>query len=238
MLKKLEFISKMNRIVIIMTKVPRAGNVKTRLLPFLAPEQCRDLAEAFLLDAINKTRNLCDELIIAFAPAHEKDYFADMTVENLTLIKQQGADLGEKMFNAVEFAFNRNSDANVVVIGTDSPTFLPEFIEKAFEKLISEAEIVLGESEDGGFYLIGLRKILPNLFKNIEWSSPQVYDRITRNIARLRVKLESVPVWYDVDTPNDLRRLRDEILDDRQAQKVAPRTFQWITSNAEMFDKS
>lgn len=221
-----------------MTKVPRAGNVKTRLLPFLAPEQCRDLAEAFLLDAINKTRNLCDELIVAFAPAHEREYFADIAAENLTLIEQHGADLGEKMFNAVEFALHRNSDANVVIIGTDSPTFPPEFIEKAFEKLILEAEIVLGASEDGGFYLIGLRANLPNLFSRIQWSSPQVYEQITRNIRRLKVKLESVPVWYDVDVPNDLRRLRDEISDDRQAQKVAPRTFQWVNLNAEAFDKS
>lgn len=221
----------MNRIIIIMAKVPRAGNVKTRLLPFLAPEQCRDLAEAFLLDAINKTRNLCDELIIAFAPAHEKDYFAGVNVENLTLIEQRGADLGEKMFNALEFALRRNSDASVVIIGTDSPTFPPEFVAEAFEKLVSKAKIVLGASEDGGFYLIGLRKNLPNLFKNIEWSSPQVYEQITWNITQSGYILDSIPVWYDVDTPDDLRHLRDEILGSKQAQKVAPQTFRWLSQN-------
>ncbi len=179
----------MNRIIIIMAKVPRAGNVKTRLQPFLAAEQCQTLAEAFLSDAIAKTRNLGDKLIVAFAPAAEKDYFTRFEVENLILIKQTGANLGDRMFNAFDFAFQSNSDANVVLIGTDSPTFPPEFVEQAFESLETNAEIVLGKSADGGFYLIGAReKNFPKLFENIEWSSPRVYEQITRNIENLKIK--------------------------------------------------
>jgi rSAM/selenodomain-associated transferase 1 len=140
-----------------MAKVPRAGNVKTRLQPFLSAEQCRTLAEAFLYDTINKTRNVCEELVIAFAPAHEKNYFADFDCKNLTLIEQNGEDLGEKMFNAFKFVLSVSTDTNVLIIGTDSPTFSVEFIERAFEALESNSETVLGKSEDGGFYLIGLR---------------------------------------------------------------------------------
>jgi len=228
----------MKRIIIIMAKVPRAGNVKTRLQPFLSIEQCRALAEAFLLDAINKARNACDKLIIAFAPAHEKNYFADLTGENLTLIEQSGADLGEKIFNAFDFAFAVNSKANVLMIGTDSPTFPASFIEQAFENLEANAEIVLGKSEDGGFYLIGLRKNSPHLFDNIEWSSPLVYEQTTRNIERLKIKLATIPKWYDIDNPNDLRHLRDEILKNEQMQKLAPLTFQWLISNSQIFDEN
>jgi uncharacterized protein len=228
----------MKRIIIIMAKVPRAGNVKTRLQPFLSIEQCRTLAEAFLFDAINKTQNICDELIIAFAPAHEKNYFADLTGENITLIEQNGANLGEKMLNAFEFAFTVDSKAKVLMIGTDSPTFPASFIEQTFEELEANAEIVLGKSEDGGFYLIGLRKTLPHLFENVEWSSPSVYEQTMRNSEKLKVNTRLIPMWYDVDNPNDLRHLRDEILRNEQAQKLAPQTFQWLISNSEVFDEN
>ena len=225
----------MKRTIIIMAKVPRAGNVKTRLQPFLSPEQCGALAEVFLSDTINKTRNVCDELIIAYTPAREKNYFADLTGENLTLIEQNGADLGERMINAFEFAFGINSDAKVVMIGTDSPTFPAEFIEQAFDALELNSETVLGKSEDGGFYLIGLRKNLPRLFDNIEWSSSLVFDQITRNIKNLKIELKLIPDWYDVDIPNDLWRLRDEISSSERIQKLTAQTYQWLISNSEIF---
>ena len=193
----------MNRVIIIMAKVPRAGNVKTRLQPFLSPAECETLAEAFLADAINKTRNLCDYLIVAFAPADGKDYFVRFDFENLTLIEQKGANLGDKMFNAFEFAFQTISDANVVMVGTDSSTFPARFVEDAFAALETDAETVLGKAADGGFYLIGLRKNFKHLFENIEWSSPLVHAQITRRIERLKINLQAVPAWYDVDNPAD-----------------------------------
>ncbi len=133
----------MKRTIIIMAKVPRAGNVKTRLQPFLSPEECRTLAEAFLFDAIHKTRNICDELIIAFSPASDKSYFD--TFENrddFILIEQKEGNLGERMANAFEFAVRADSDTAVLMIGTDSPTFPVEFAEKAFADLETQAEIV------------------------------------------------------------------------------------------------
>lgn len=225
----------MTRTIIIMAKVPRAGNVKTRLQPFLSNEQCRTLAEAFLFDAINKTRNFCDRLIIAFAPAHERRFFNRFAIENLTVIEQTGLRLGEKMFDAFEFAFSTISDANALMIGTDSPTFPVDFIEKTFDALESDADAVLGKSADGGFYLIGLHKNSPRLFRRIEWSSPKVFEQITRNVELLNLKLKLVPEWFDVDTPKDLRRLRREILNDEQMQSVAPQTSRWLASNAKVF---
>lgn len=222
----------MNRIIIIMAKVPRAGNVKTRLQPFLPPAKCRTLAEAFVADAINKARNVCDKLIVAFAPA-EKSFFDS---ENLTLIEQTGANLGEKMAHAFDFAFAENPSAGIVLIGTDSPTFPSEFITQAFEKLEKETEIILGASADGGFYLIGLRRPIAHLFENIEWSSPHVNQQISRNIENLQIDWQTIPAWYDVDTPDDLQRLREEFSRDEQTRKIAPETFRWIAANAEIFD--
>ncbi len=229
----------MKRIIIIMAKVPRAGNVKTRLQPFLSPEECRTLAGAFLFDAIHKTRNICDELIIAFSPASDKSYFD--TFENrddFILIEQKGADLGKRMANAFEFAVRADSDAAVVMIGTDSPTFPVEFVEQAFADLGTKAEIVLGKSDDGGFYLIGVKKIFPTLFDRIEWSSAKVFEQITANVENLKIGgLELISGWYDADTFEDLRRLRDEFLETKAARKNAPATYQWMTTNAEIFKR-
>ncbi len=226
----------MNRVIIIMAKVPRAGNVKTRLSPILSSAQRETLAEAFLADAIAKTRNRCDKLIVAFTPASEKDYFARFDAENITLIEQTGASLGDKMSNAFEFAFQSNSDASVVMIGTDSPTFPAEFIRDAFDALETEAEMILGKAADGGFYLIGLRKNFENLFENIEWSSPRVYEQITRNIEDLKINLQTISAWYDIDEPADLLKLKAEMSGEEQVQLTVPHTFQWLLTNQKIFD--
>ena len=142
----------MKSTVIIMTKVPRAGNVKTRLQPFLSPAQCVSLSEAFLEDAINKAQQCTDKVIIAFSPESEHNYFAQFDNEKLTLHVQQGENLGDKMFDAFNFAFADNLDA-AVMIGTDSPTFPPSFIDQAFE-----IPTKFGRS----FRQSGRRRILPD----------------------------------------------------------------------------
>ena len=227
----------MNRVIIIMAKVPRAGNVKTRLQSFLTPEECCTLSESFLSDAISKTQNLSEQTVIAFAPADEKDYFVKFAIENLILIEQTGADLGEKMSNAFEAVFNLNSNAGVLMIGTDSPSFPPKLIEESFTALESGADAVLGKSADGGFYLIGLRKNPSRLFERIEWSSPKVFEQMTRNISSLNLNLKLISEWKDVDTPDDLRRLREEISSDEQIRKYAPQTYGWLILNAEIFER-
>jgi rSAM/selenodomain-associated transferase 1 len=182
------------------------------------------------IDAITKTRRLCKQLLIAFFPNSEKDYLAGLDFENITLIEQRGADLGEKMGNAFDFAFALYSSANVIMIGTDSPTFPPSFIERAFELLESGSETVLGKSADGGFYLIGLRKTNPHLFDNIEWSSPKVFEQISGNLKKLKIETSLIRDWYDVDTPEDFAQLRNELLNNRNARKNAPNTYKWLIS--------
>ncbi|MDQ6788481.1 MAG: TIGR04282 family arsenosugar biosynthesis glycosyltransferase [Acidobacteriota bacterium] len=230
----------MKRTIIIMAKVPRAGNVKTRLQPFLSSEECRALAEAFLFDAINKVRKVCDELVIAFAPSDEKNYFDRFeTCGDLILIEQKGADLGERMASAFEFAVSADLGKAIVMIGTDSPTFPIEFAEQAFSDLETRAEIVLGKSDDGGFYLIGLKKIFSTLFDGIEWSSAKVFEQITANVEKLKIsRFELISGWYDVDTFTDLRRLRDEFSDAKAARKNAPATYRWTLENAGIFERN
>jgi len=219
-----------------MAKVPLAGTVKTRLQPFLSPGECAELAAAFLRDAENKAKTVCENTILAYSPADQREFLESILQTENTLVEQIGADLGARMANAFEFAFAQEKDSAVLMIGTDSPIFPAEFIERAFDFLEQDADAVLGKSADGGFYLIGLRRFAPQLFNDIEWSAATVYEQMTANFARLKFNnVRLLPDWYDVDTPNDLLRLRDEVLKDDRAQKYARQTYQWFVLNAEIF---
>ncbi|MCY7376714.1 MAG: TIGR04282 family arsenosugar biosynthesis glycosyltransferase [Pyrinomonadaceae bacterium] len=222
-----------------MAKVPVAGTVKTRLQPFLSPAECAGLAAAFLRDAENKAKTVCKKTILAYSPVDQKIVLENILQSENILVEQRGTDLGARMSAAFEFAFTREKDSAVVMFGTDSPTFPAKFIERAFEFLETNADAVMGKSADGGFYLIGLRRFTPHLFENIEWSVASVFEQMTANFARFKFhNLRLIPDWYDVDTPDDFLRLRDEMLKDEEARKCAPQTFQWLTANAEIFDKN
>ncbi len=218
-----------------MAKVPLAGTVKTRLQSILSPEKCAELALAFLQDTLKKAETVCKNVILAYSPAGQSSYFRGIVSPKITLVEQKGENLGEKMANAFEFAFSEDPDSAVVMIGTDSPTFPDDYLARAFSALETNAEIVLGKSKDGGFYLIGLRKPVPELFAEIAWSSPLVFEQMTENIKSLEIeKLKLMPEHYDVDTPDDLLMMKDEILGDESLQKSAEKTFQWLMNNREI----
>jgi rSAM/selenodomain-associated transferase 1 len=215
-----------------MAKIPVAGKVKTRLQPFLSPEKCAELAAVFLQDTIKKTQSICKNIHLAYSPAAEESVLETISPPEINTLEQTGADLGEKMSNAFDFVFKRDSDSAVVMIGTDSPTFPVEYLEQAFGFLEKDSETVLGKSIDGGFYLLGLRKSAPQIFKHIEWSSAKVYAQIAANIENFK----TIPEWFDVDTPDDFIRLRDELQNNVKARSYAPETFRWLSANQFIFD--
>ena len=217
----------MRRAIIIMTKIPSAGNVKMRLQPFLSAGECAALSEAFLLDAVTKAKTVCDNAILAYSPPEKIDDLRRITPAQSVFLEQTGKDLGEKMSNAFEFAFAQKMDS-VVMIGTDSPTFPADYIEQAFEFLEMETDTVLGKSEDGGFYLLGLRKPEREIFKNVLWSSPETFEQLYKNIKNLNLHLREVPSWYDVDEKMDFETLQNEILYSSNAQRRAPETYALI----------
>ncbi len=209
--------------IIIMAKVPTAGTVKTRLEPTLTPEQCAELAECFLLDTLSKAESLQNQIIIAYTPIEKRDVLLKILPMQKTFIEQKGTTLGDRMFHAFQFAFSQNADT-VVMIGTDSPTFPPDFIERAFKNL-KKTDAVLGKTEDGGFYLIGLRTLRKEIFENVEWSSPNTFRQTVRNIKKIGLKLSLLPTWFDVDFPEDLERLRKDLVEN---PTIAPQTFDWL----------
>ena len=225
--------------LIVMCKAPVAGAVKTRLIPFLSPAQAASLAAAFARDALAKfpaSSAFRPAQFVAFAPDDGRAALKQILPPDVQWIPQRGRNLGERMHHAFAAVFKKRVYSPLVMIGTDSPTLPPEYIIQAFA-LLSEnrADVVLGKAADGGYYLIGVNVPDLRIFADVEWSSPAVFEQTARNIGKINFRLDVLPVWYDVDTPADLRRLRDDVLTDEAAAQIAPNTARWLRQHENLF---
>jgi len=220
-------------VCVVMVKAPRAGEVKTRLVPPLAGVEASSLAAAFARDTVDLVRRVAREVIVAYAPDDGRAALeAVLEDEGLMWHAQRGEDLGARIESAAAYAFEMRGGP-VVIVGTDSPTLPPSFVESAFASLSSgESDVALGPTEDGGYYLVGLREIFKGLFRNVEWSTARVYGQTASNASRLGLRVLELPRWYDVDTSADLLRLRDELLSDGDARTRAPHTREWLRAHA------
>jgi rSAM/selenodomain-associated transferase 1 len=199
----------LRRRLLLFTKPAREGRVKTRLIGDLTAAEAAALHAAFLEDLVDRLREGDFELQLAWAlDAHD-----EMPAGPGPGIRQQGDDLGERLYRAL--SEGARDGFFVMALGSDHPTLPLALIHEAFERLETGAEVVLGPAEDGGYYLIALRPdaVDPGLFRDIPWSTDRVFSETLERCRTLAVEL--LPPASDVDTPEDLRRLADRMaLDD------------------------
>ena len=122
----------------------------------------------------------------------------------IPLHPQQGNNLGEKMSNAIQWLFQKGYD-RVLLIGADSPDLPLPFITEAFENLDSYS-LVIGPSEDGGYYLIGMNKPFDIIFKDINWGHENVLAGTVSKAKAAGISYFLLPEWYDIDDLNGLNR--------------------------------
>lgn len=125
----------------------------------------------------------------------------------LARLPQKGTDLGERLRDSFT-TLAAGGHRHVVAIGSDSPTLPPEFLVSAFAALRLDADVVLGPSADGGYYLVGAALPAPDLFSGIPWGTDRVLDSTLAALARAGARVSLLPRWHDVDVPADLDRLR------------------------------
>lgn len=188
----------------IMAKAPRAGDVKTRLCPPLDPIEAAELARAFLADTIALVDSLPARRAMAYAPPDAHAMFAALA-PGFTLVPQRGDDLGARLLHTFEDLLADGAPA-AVVIGSDIPTVPRAHLEAALG-CVADADVVLGPSDDGGYYLVGLSEPRPELFRDIAWSTSTVLDDTIDRARRLGLEVAILPSWFDVDTGADLERL-------------------------------
>jgi hypothetical protein len=192
-----------------MAKVPAAGAVKTRLCPPLRPEQAAGLAQCFLLDRVEQLAGLeATDTAVAFAPADREAELAALLPGGVRRVAQSGADLGARL-DRVLTDLLAEGYAGAAAVDADSPTLPTEYLRVACAHLrAGSSDVVVGPSEDGGYYLIGLRRPAPALFHDMPWSTPAVLAETLERIRRLDWRVVLLPPWFDVDRGTDLARLR------------------------------
>jgi uncharacterized protein len=192
------------RCCVVLARAPTAPG-KTRLTRNLSADRARALREALLLDTLDAVRGADLPIVIAFTPEEARDEMARLAPD-VTLIPQRGDDLGQRMRCAMQDVFDAGA-RDAVLIGSDVPTLPPQHLLQAFAVLDSGAHVVFGPSEDGGFYLVGARGEMPDVFHAIDWAAANVLERVLDASRAANVTIGTVPRWWDIDCPEDLRRL-------------------------------
>lgn len=217
----------------IMTKAPRAGKVKTRLTPPLTPEEAAALNICFLRDSGSAISAVGENArgIGVYTPVGEEDAYAEILPADFALIPQRGDGFGERLTLATEDLFQVGFAA-VCLIDSDSPTVPQQAYEDGARALLKPGDrIVFGPSDDGGYYLIGMKQLHRRLFEEIDWSTERVGEQTLEQAKRLNLEVELLPTWYDVDDRATLRRLCDELLGEKRtsAGYNAPETKAFLS---------
>lgn len=202
-----------SRRLVIFAKLPRAGDVKTRLIPVLGERGAAELYRAFLDDTIENVRHIEDVTRSLWIVRHPDAIGVfQRRYEDFAVREQPCGDLGDRMRLAFDRSFAERADY-VVIVGSDLPTLPASYIERAFVAL-NGTHLVLGPTEDGGYYAIGLRRHAwpkaAGLFDRIPWSTQEVLSRTRRRAEDLGLCRVELPMWYDVDEPRQLARLASD----------------------------
>ena len=205
-----------------MIKAPRPGASKTRLSPPLSPEECAAISTCFLRDTTANIGHLARGHapggggapaagVAVYTPTGMEAAFDGLLPEGFVLVAQREEGFGGRLLGAVEDLLALGYGA-VCLIDSDSPTLPASALAAAVEALAMPGDrVVLGPSEDGGYYLIGVKQAHQRLFEDITWSTEHVTPETLQRAAELGLEVVQLPTWYDVDDAPTLRALCGEL---------------------------
>lgn len=193
--------------LIIFAKSPEPGRAKTRLIPALGPEGAARCAAALVRHTL-RTAVAAEigKIELWCTPDCDHPFFAACRREfGPRLKRQRGNDLGERMYHA--FATSLADGGHALLMGTDCPTLLPADLQEAAALLHRGHDAVLVPAFDGGYVLIGLRCVRPELFSEIAWGTKRVLSQTRAKFRTLGYQWRELPPRFDVDHPKDWNRL-------------------------------
>ena len=195
--------------VILFARDPILGQVKTRLNSFLDNETILKLYKCFLEDSLAKIQQVGNaDCFVGISHENNSGFFNKLESFGMTLFSQQGKDLGDKMRRAFIDRFMQGYN-KVVIIGSDSPSLPVSYIDKALD---SERDLGLGPSIDGGYYLIAMRGKVFEVFSGVDWGTDKVLYETLQLVKEGSFSFDLLPVWYDVDLPEDLKLLKTHLM--------------------------
>lgn len=197
------------RALVVFAKEPRAGAVKTRLCPPLLPDQAAELYACMLGDVLDESARACEAsgaaLWLAVHPPDAVARMAERAPAAVHTFAQRGEGLAARMADAFASAHAQGFE-QVVLRGSDSPALPAQRVEQAFGAL-DAADVVIARDADGGYDLIGAHGAYPGLVDH-PMSTASVADDTLANAARLGLRAIELEPGFDLDTVDDLRRLR------------------------------
>ena len=223
--------------IAIMAKASAPGRTKTRLVPPLTFDQAASLNTAFLKDIAGNVL-LAGRLAgiagyAAYAPPGSEEFFHRTLPPAIGLIDACLPNFGDCLLRTIEELFARGHAASVV-LNSDSPTLPTALLVETAEMLARPGErAVLGPSSDGGYYLLGLKTAHRRVFEDIAWSTERVAEQTLERAREIKLEIHTLPVWYDVDDVEGLRRLHGEIRrTGAAARRLTPHTPHYPAATA------
>jgi len=197
--------------VIVFAKAPEPGRVKTRLIPTLGEAGAAALHRRLVMHSLRAAQEAdLGPVELWCAPDTRHAFFAECERGfGVSLHSQCEGDLGARMRRALEEVLGRAERA--ILVGSDIPALSAQYLRDAERALSGARDVVIGPAEDGGYVLIGLKRSDPELFRDIPWGEPEVLAETRGRIAALRWRCFELPALWDVDRPEDLERLPEEM---------------------------
>lgn len=215
--------SSANGVLVIMAKAPRLGAVKTRLVPNLSPQAVIDFYRCLLEDTLMLARSLNGIEVAIMCPESDVNELAKFAGSGTSVVAQKGEGLAAGL-TSVFAHFAAAHQRRIIAFNSDSPHLPHSVLEDAFETLAVH-DIVVGPTQDGGYYLVGAKASHPTLFANDGMGTSNALDRLLARTHALQLSVGMATPFYDVDVADDLTRLAGEL---RPAPARAPRTAQWL----------
>jgi hypothetical protein len=214
-----------DRVLVIMAKAPRPGEVKTRLASSLSPAAVTDFYCCLLADTLALARSLSDVEVAIMCPESDVNELAQLAGSEASVVAQKGEGLAAGL-TSVFAHFAEGPQRRVIAFNSDSPHLPRSVLENAFETLAAH-ELVVGPTHDGGYYLVGAKASHPKLFAGDGMGTSSALERLLSRAQTLGLSVGFADPFYDVDVADDLTRLAEEL---RLAPARAPRTAAWLKS--------
>lgn len=190
--------------MILFAREPLPGRVKTRLAAAIGDQAAVELYRAMLRDMLETSRKLTDVESVVFWDCEEQSLPLLAEIYRCSSRRQISGDLGQRMQAAFVEMFADGFES-CCIIGSDTPDLPHEYIQDAYQLLEEQqADAVFGPSADGGYYLLGLKRLFPQLFCGIDWSTSHVLRQSLAAAGSAGATAGLLPEWYDIDTPEDL----------------------------------
>jgi rSAM/selenodomain-associated transferase 1 len=216
------------RALIIMAKAARVGQVKTRLAASLPADAVVDLYRCMIEDTLDLARSISTDALAIVCPASDVADLASW-LPTIEIVGQHGEGLAAGLVSAFHIFIDRGYQ-RVVAIDGDSPHLPPETLDKAFQ-LLDEADVVVGPTTDGGYYLVGSTTVQAGLFDMQRMGTVSALDSLLATAQGLSLSVALTENCYDVDEAEDLARLAREL---RLFPRRAPRTAAWFARRPEL----